>query len=628
LEIREKKAKRNLELQLADPDHEKKIEGLLQLGDSYSVLNDVENAVAYYKRAAEFNCKSGQIDLKMHAMNKYARHLAKLNKLEEAKEIYEKCIKQFPKDEDAFHGLAMLLIDMDKKAESMPLLRKILTMKANVSIGGSLHFAIKQSALRNLCLWEYEQGNFKLSRNYAEQMIKEDKENDEAKYLFERSNVALLNKNDNRPLLSVCMIVKNEEENIGECLKSMQGLADEIIVTDTGSTDKTVEIAQSYNARIEHFEWTKDFSAARNHSVSKAGCRWIVWFDADDRLPKKTVEELRKILSLETPNKVFSLVVCNSIDEGKTGTKFSQVRVFPNNKQIKFEGRIHEQILPSIRKLGFPEIKLPLEVFHTGYENPAMQKEKLARNLELFKEQFPGEKGMNPLDMFHYATCYEILGDYESALKWFRQSIIESKKHHYNELLVLLPSDIARILENQGDLQGALESLDLSLKEDPQFEPAITRKARIHYTLGQHEEAVKWFGYAASLIPKPNSLPTNEAAMHKNSLKFLADHWNKTGQTAIAVDILRTLKNMMLGIAHNPLALAEIYIAHDKAVEALDNLEFLKKDLGDKPEFLFLYAQAFALTEKVQEAIDIVLKAKEKFPQNENIAELAKAMGI
>jgi Glycosyltransferases involved in cell wall biogenesis len=294
LEIRQKKAKRNLELQLADPEQEKRLEGLIELGDSYSVIEEIEKAADYYKRAAEFSCPSDLLDLKMNAINKYARHLAALKKIEEAKEVFEKCIKQFPKSEDAYYGLAMILLAQNKKPESMVLFRKISTMKANITIGGTNFFAIKRDALKNLSLWEFEQGNYKLSKNYAEQMLKEDKNNEDAKWLFERASTALLNKNDKRPLLSLCMIVKNEEKNIGECLKSAEGLADEIIVTDTGSTDKTVEIAQSYGAKIEHFAWIKDFAAARNHSISKATSRWIIWLDADDRLPEKRLRSFAR----------------------------------------------------------------------------------------------------------------------------------------------------------------------------------------------------------------------------------------------------------------------------------------------------------------------------------------------
>jgi tetratricopeptide (TPR) repeat protein len=302
--------------------------------------------------------------------------------------------------------------------------------------------------------------------------------------------------------------------------------------------------------------------------------------------------------------------------------------VFPNKEQIRFEGRIHEQIIPSIRKLGLPEVKLPFEVFHTGYEDPASLKEKQLRNMDIFREQFPGEKGMNPLDMFHYGTSYEIIGDIENALKWMRESLKEAKTQRFDELLVLLPHDIARILEKQGQLHEALESLELSLKEDPQFEPAMYRKARILNALGQKGETIKWFGYCASFVSKESFLPTSDMTTHANALRFLSEYWKEAGELALAIDMLKSLKDFMLGEPHKPLALAEIYITHSRAAEAFDNLEFLKKDLGGTPEFAFLYGQALALTGDVENAIKVVSKAREKFPQNKDLASLAKAMNL
>jgi len=624
LEIRQKKARRNLEIQLSDPAQEKRIEGLLELGDSFSVLNEIEKAAEYYRRASEFPCPPEQVDLTIGAINKLGRHLNVLNRIEEAKEVFEKCIKRFPKNEEAYYCMATIFLSQKKVKESIPYFRKVLSLKPDVSSGGSNYYTIKQETLKNLSLWEYEEGNFKLSKNYAEEMLKGDKDSLEAKYLIERAQKALQSKNDKRSLLSLCIIAKNEEKNIGECLKSAKGLADEIIVTDTGSSDKTIEIAKSYGAKIEHFEWTKDFSAARNYCISKATCRWIIWLDADDRLPENTAEELRKILSKEAPSKVFYLEVGDN-----KGTKLLQIRVFPNKEEIKFEGRIHEQILPSIRKSGFSEARLPLEIIHTGYDDPAILKEKQKRNLELFKEQFPEEKGMNPLDMYHYGTCYKILGDQENALKWLRESLKEAKFQGFNELRALLPHDIACILEQQGDLEGALETLELSLKENNmQYEPTMLKKAQILGILGKNEDAVKWFGYCAVIIPKTTSLPSNIVHIHIKSLQFLAEYWKKTEHIPIAIEILKITKNLMLGTSYNSLALAEIYISRDKAVEALDNLEFLKKDLESTPEFAFLYGQALVLTNNVQEAIKVVLKAKETFPENEDLAKLATAMGI
>ena len=84
--------------------------------------------------------------------------------------------------------------------------------------------------------------------------------------------------------LSVCMIVRDEEEMLGESLESVSGVADQLVVVDTGSTDATVEIARSHGAEVHHFQWIDDFAAARNQSIRIATANWILWLDADERV--------------------------------------------------------------------------------------------------------------------------------------------------------------------------------------------------------------------------------------------------------------------------------------------------------------------------------------------------------
>ena len=92
---------------------------------------------------------------------------------------------------------------------------------------------------------------------------------------------------DRKPRLSVCMIVKNEERFLGQCLASVKDIADELIVIDTGSTDRTVEIAREHGAQVGHFEWCNDFAAARNASIAAATGDWILFLDADEELSPK-----------------------------------------------------------------------------------------------------------------------------------------------------------------------------------------------------------------------------------------------------------------------------------------------------------------------------------------------------
>ena len=100
-----------------------------------------------------------------------------------------------------------------------------------------------------------------------------------------------------KPRLSVCMIVKNEERFLGQCLASVKDIADELIVIDTGSTDRTVEIAREHGAQVGNFEWCNDFAAARNASIAPATGDWILFLDADEELSPTEKAELPRLLS-------------------------------------------------------------------------------------------------------------------------------------------------------------------------------------------------------------------------------------------------------------------------------------------------------------------------------------------
>src|SRR3989344_8298667 len=101
---------------------------------------------------------------------------------------------------------------------------------------------------------------------------------------------------DQKPLLSLCMIVRDEEKDLESCLKAVKDHVDEIVIVDTGSKDKTVEIAKKFTSKVFHFEWCDDFSAARNESLKHATGDWILVLDADERISKKDLEEIRKLI--------------------------------------------------------------------------------------------------------------------------------------------------------------------------------------------------------------------------------------------------------------------------------------------------------------------------------------------
>jgi hypothetical protein len=177
-----------------------------------------------------------------------------------------------------------------------------------------------------------------------------------------------------KPRLSVCMIVKNEERFLGQCLASVKDIADELIVIDTGSTDRTVEIARENGAQVGYFEWCDDFAAARNASITPATGDWILFLDADEELSSIEKAELPQLLN-RTQVSLFRLPLIN-IHHGEEFQSYVP-RLFRNSPGVMFYGCVHEGVLSFIEKICSPwKLSIDfcnLKILHHGYEPTVMQ---------------------------------------------------------------------------------------------------------------------------------------------------------------------------------------------------------------------------------------------------------------
>ena len=167
------------------------------------------------------------------------------------------------------------------------------------------------------------------------------------------------------PDISLVLIVKNEEKDLPRCLDSFKDIVKEIVIVDTGSTDRTVEIAKSYGARVEFFEWTNDFAEARNVSLSFASCEWILRTDADEY-----IEEPEKAKLLHCINSgVADIYLCPTVSKLKNGVQtVENVRLIKNNLGIIYHYPIHETVALSAAKLGLVQCLTNVEFLHSGYE--------------------------------------------------------------------------------------------------------------------------------------------------------------------------------------------------------------------------------------------------------------------
>jgi glycosyltransferase involved in cell wall biosynthesis len=224
------------------------------------------------------------------------------------------------------------------------------------------------------------------------------------------------------------MIVKNEEDSLQRCLGSVRDFVDEIIIVDTGSTDKTVEIAQSFGAKIYYFEWNDNFADARNHSLSKATKDWILVMDADDEFER---EDKWKLLNI-TENKVIGAnaycgrTICYS---GEVPDKNSiimnmNIRLIKNHRGYKFEGSIHEQIVLAPEDLGNPYALVAIDIrfHHYGYlVSVIAAKDKHTRNIGLIEKELK-KNSQNAFMLFNMGNEYYAMHDYKKALDYYMQS--------------------------------------------------------------------------------------------------------------------------------------------------------------------------------------------------------------
>ncbi|HLQ32134.1 MAG TPA: glycosyltransferase [Chloroflexota bacterium] len=216
-----------------------------------------------------------------------------------------------------------------------------------------------------------------------------------------------------RPVVSACMIVKDEEANLARCLRSLQGKVDEIIVVDTGSSDRSAEIAQEHGAKVFSFPWRDDFAAARNESIGHASGDWLFWTDADEELFEETPGALRELCRRAEQPEGW-LVSCRNLssEAGEVSTVIRQWRLFRNHIGLSFHGRIHEHLRHANGStLAYLLFQDDVWIRHWGYlPEPDLMKRKRARNerlLGLAVEESPDDP------FVHYNVGKQHVAHYE-----------------------------------------------------------------------------------------------------------------------------------------------------------------------------------------------------------------------
>lgn len=254
-------------------------------------------------------------------------------------------------------------------------------------------------------------------------------------------------------MISICMIVKNEEKYIEQCLRHLLPFGYEIIVVDTGSTDNTRKIASGYTDKIYDFVWIQDFAAARNYAIDKASKDYVLFIDSDETVTFFDKKELERLV-FKNPEGVGRLIRINDYFRGdeKFSGRERVSRLFPKHL-YKYEGIIHEQI---VRRDGAANVfyDIPIEMHHEGYEGDLQtRRKKTERNITLLKKQL--EEGEDPYIFYQLGKSYYMQEDYILACEWFEKA---------------LSFDLDTRLEY---VQDMVESYGYALLNSKQFETAL-----------------------------------------------------------------------------------------------------------------------------------------------------------
>ena len=271
--------------------------------------------------------------------------------------------------------------------------------------------------------------------------------------------------------VSLCMIVKDEEEMLPDCLEAVADAVDEIVIVDTGSSDSTVQIAESFGAKIVEFPWNGSFSDARNVSLEAASGDWILYLDADEHLMPGDAKRMRNLLS-RTWREGYYLVETNYTggDESGSAVTHLALRLFRNRPEYRFEGRIHEQktqTMPTFVSDRFETTTIRIR--HYGYLSSRInQKDKSRRNIELLEQEPPETRDVFAL--FNLGSEYLALTEAEQAREHFDEAWerVVADTHLLGEgYTPLLASRVIRARREANDVAAAQTAVEEGLKVFP-----------------------------------------------------------------------------------------------------------------------------------------------------------------
>ena len=567
-------------LKIAKVGIDKTKESFERLGNRAFETGDLEGAAAHFLSALELDGENAGLYLKVGAV------FFQQGKVDKAIIAFKRSLELAPFEADAFNAMGSALFQLEFWGAAEAFYARALRLEPQ-------HATAKNNLIE--AKKRFRTGDTQLPPEFD-------------------SVMALLEKKE--PTLSLCMIAKNEEQFIGDCLASVRELVDEIIVVDTGSTDRTISIAESYGAKVFHLPWQGDFATARNESLSHATGDWILVLDADETIPAEGHAELRK--SLRDPENVgYALVIENLLgkdgEESQTALIF---RLFRNRPDIRFEGIIHEQAMLAAQRTGLPIQNIHSRIVHRGYLNQYLeQRDKFQRNLNILLRQAEDEP-QNPYVYFNLGQTYKLLGRYpdsEQAYKTCLRMLDEQNLPPTTPYWMTAFFSLADLYRLTGELEQGMEIAEEGLRRYPDSPDLLFTKGLLLLAADRIQEAIKDFNHCRSFLGRVYAAGNDPSVSTYKSSQALGTAYSRLGQHAVAkqhyLQALREWKHpnaelfTNLGIVHFQLgelqdALQNFIKAvelHDQNAKAWGNIGHICQQFGQHEEALAARCRAYEI---------------------------------
>lgn len=332
------------------------------------------------------------------------------------------------------------------------------------------------------------------------------------------------------PTISFCLISKNEEKNIKECIEKVKPAVDEIIVLDTGSTDNTVKIAEELGAKIGHFDWDDDFSEARNTAIEMATKDWILFLDCDERLEAEDLALLKKTIANYGEEYVAVQQPINSVTDGGGITSY-RVTLFKRDPRIRYRGRVHETVSDSINEFKGKFLKVDIPVIHLGYRDKNSLIDKaINRNYKILKEEHEKDPNNVGVTIYLAKTELSVLNNPQNAKKYLEEvlprendmSVPQKTEMHF------LLGYVNYLLKDEEKMLGHWGKV---LELDPKFPD-------VYWVCGRYFYDEKQFGTALAFFEQTirtnghfaQSQVVNFSYRRKDLYTFLEECAAKTGE--------------------------------------------------------------------------------------------------